>query len=137
MKLLLTLFTVLLCGIFSQTVFADNSSLAGTYEGIIWSNADEPGTTMFFYNNDQKIEGKYVFIDCWSGEEDKGSLNSCDLSGLVLRCIWKDEWGTGDFLIEFETDFSSFSGQWFDDISEDRRDVSDQSGHKWNGVRRN
>ena len=135
MKSLLTFLTVLLCGFFSQTVFADNSNLAGTYEGIIWSNADEPGTTTFFYTTDQKIVGKYIFVDGLS-EEDKGTLNNCDLSELVLRCIWKDEWGTGDFLIEFEADFSSFSGQWFDDISEGRRDTTDESGHKWNGVRR-
>ena len=38
-------------------------------------------------------------------------------------------------MIEFEEDFSSFAGQWFDEISEDGRDVADQSGHTWDGVR--
>lgn len=57
------------------------------------------------------------------------------MSRLVLRCISKDEWGSGDFLIEFEEIFSSFVDEWFDEVSQDRRDVTDQSGHTWNGVR--
>ena len=135
MKSLLALLIVFFCGTVSQSVFADNSKLLGTYEGIIWANSGNPGTTEFYLTHDQEIEGKYVFIDGEIGGEDKGLLNSCDLSGLVLRCIWNDEWGTGDFLIEFEEDFSSFAGQWFGEISEDGRDVTDQSGHTWDGVR--
>ena len=135
MKSLLALSTVFLWGSFTQTVFADSSNLVGTYEGTIWANSDEPGTTEFYLTTDQKIEGKYVFIDGVSGDEGKGLLNNCDLSGLVLHCIWNDEWGTGDFVIEFEEDFSSFAGQWFDEISEDGRDVTSQSGHTWDGVK--
>ena len=42
MKFLLTAF---FCGTFSQIVFAGNSNIVGTYEGIIWSNSDKSGTT--------------------------------------------------------------------------------------------
>ena len=55
MKSLLALSTVFLWGSFTQTVFADSSNLVGTYEGTIWANSDEPGTTEFYLTADQKI----------------------------------------------------------------------------------
>ena len=118
----------------SHSVYAEKSSVVGAFDGVIWSNFEHPGMTEFYLTAEQNIEARYIFQD--GDVESNGLLNNCDLTVLVLRCIWNDEYGTGDFVVEFKSDFSSFSGRWFDEISSDKRSFSDSNGHLWSGKRK-
>lgn len=121
----------LLCAICAQTAYAENAAIVGTYSGIIWSSGDAPGATQFFITSDEKIAATYIYDSF--GETAEGSLNNCALTARVLRCIWNDEWGSGDFVVAFATDFSSFSGKWFDDTISENRSHKDPEGHDWTG----
>ena len=118
-----------------QFVQADNSKVVGVYEGIIWSNSDQLGTTEFYLIAEEKIEAKYIFKGT-NGDHAVGILNNCSLKALLLHCIWNDDYGKGDFVVEFNSDFSSFSGKWFDDTSAEQRSISEDSGHLWSGTRK-
>ncbi len=116
---------------FCQSASAENPSIVGKFDGIIWSNYEQPGVTEFYLTTDQNIEARYIFTH---GEVDsEGLLRDCSLTEFVLRCIWNDDYGEGDFVAEFNSDLSSFSGKWFDETSSDKRIISDPSGHLWTG----
>jgi len=46
------------------------------------------------------------------------------------------KFGRGDFVVEFNSDYSAFSGKWFDEAGLQVRSVSDDSGYLWSGERR-
>jgi len=117
----------------SQSVHAENSSLVGTFDGIIRSNHDQPGITEFYTTN-QNIEARYTFTD--ADVDSEGLLNHCNLMVFVLRCIWNDDYGTGDFVVGFKSNFFHFSGKWFDETSSDQRHISDPDGNLWSGEMR-
>ena len=119
----------------SHSIYAENVNIVGKFEGIIWSSYDKPGVTEFYLTADQEIEAKYIFEDESQGGQATGILNDCNFSSLVLRCIWNDPYGKGDFIAKFNLDFSSFSGLWFDSIGNDQRSITDDEGYLWNGER--
>ena len=118
-----------------QLVQADNSTIVGVYEGIIWSNYDQLGITEFYLTSEKLIEAKYIFKDT-DGTEAAGILNDCVLSALILHCVWNDQYGKGDFVVEFNSDFSHFSGQWFDNMNPEKRSISEDGGYLWSGTRK-
>ncbi|MEP4247936.1 hypothetical protein [Tateyamaria sp.] len=124
----------LLCAVSAQAAFAENTAVVGTFDGIIWSSGDTPGATRFVLTSDDKIIGAYSYDSF--GETAEGHLEECALTAQILRCIWNDEWGSGDFAVAFASDFSSFSGKWFDDIGSGNRSPTDAEGHVWTGKKR-
>ncbi|MEP5761978.1 MAG: hypothetical protein ABJ327_22220 [Litoreibacter sp.] len=83
----------LLCIICAQSAFAENTAVVGTFDGMIWSSGDAPGTTQFFLTSDDEITAAYIYDSL--GETAEGRLENCALTAQILRCIWKDEWGSG------------------------------------------
>lgn len=121
----------LLCAVYAQAADADNTAIIGTYDGMIWSSGDAPGTTQFFLTPDDEIAATYIYNNF--GETAEGRLDNCALTAQILRCVWNDEWGSGDFVVAFAPDFSSFSGSWFDDSVSENRSPEDSEGHVWTG----
>jgi len=72
-----------------QLAHAENSSIVGTFDGIIWSNYEKAGITEFYLMTEQDIEARYVFTH--SDIESEGHLNTCNLKEFVLLCIWNDK----------------------------------------------
>lgn len=126
------LFSVLSCSaaMFWALAAAASDDITGTYEGVIWSGIDAPGTTVFSVSDSGKISGVYEF-DGEIGLE-TGELTKCKLTGANLYCVWNDKYGAGDFNVKFSADFSSFDGKWFDAIG-DFQKHGNADGHKWNG----
>ena len=125
----------LLCAIYAQAADAENAAVVGTYDGLIWSSGDAPGTTQFFLTPDDKIAATYIYDSF--GDTAEGRLDNCALTKQILRCVWNDEWGSGDFVVAFAADFSSFSGMWFDDTVSKKRSPKDPEGHVWTGHKNN
>jgi len=121
----------LFCAIYAQAADAENTAVIGTYDGIIWSSGDAPGATQFFLTPDDEIAATYIYDSL--GEAAEGRLDNCALTAQILRCVWNDEWGSGDFIVAFAPDFSSFSGKWFDDSVSENRSPKSPEGHVWTG----
>lgn len=103
--------------------------LAGAYEGIIFSGGEYPGMTVFEYDEEGRIRGKYVYRG--HNGPDFGSLESCELKHLHLSCIWKDVFGSGDWIVRFSEDFSAFSGYWYGAVGDAGK--SGSQGYRWDG----
>ncbi|MEO9517477.1 MAG: hypothetical protein ABJH45_01115 [Paracoccaceae bacterium] len=104
--------------------------IAGTFDGLIWSNGEKPGATRFEISQQGGIVGAYSF-----GAGETGTLTDCRWDAPDLRCIWNDEYGMGDFIVTFADDFSGFSGAWYETVNTTGRFVTD-SGLAWTGQRR-
>ena len=116
--------------IFSTLPTIALEKINGAYKGIIWSNGDNPGETIFSISSSNKITGKYVFEGLNSVET--GVLKNCKLDTQTLNCTWADSYGTGDFHVKFSSDFKTFSGAWFDNEG-DYKTYGLSEGHTWNG----
>ena len=106
--------------------------IQGVYKGIIFSGGDYPGTTIFTISDQGKIGATYVF-DTENGLA-PGELKDCWFEARMLRCIWVDEFGQGDFMALFEPDFRSFVGAWFDSVVKGIRPGL-EGGFPWTGKR--
>ena len=106
--------------------------IAGVYKGTIFSGGDYPGTTIFTISEMGKIEGTYLY------ESDTGpaagDLTDCVIEVRLLNCIWRDDFGKGDFSALFSADFKSFDGGWWEDVSPKGRFSFDGS-YPWTGKR--
>jgi hypothetical protein len=82
--------------------------------------------TEFTLTKDGKLSGVYEFED--SGAWEAGTLDPAALNGdRSAEFVWRDKYGAGRLILQFKTDFSSFSGAW----SSGENPVLD-----WNGKRK-
>jgi len=90
----------------------------GNYQSQIWSGGSlVSGTTEFEETNDGVLEGSYTMNE--AGEVVPGTLSQCKAVQVrIVRCVWNDEYGTGNLEVAFSEDFSSFDGYWGGEGSE-------------------
>jgi len=106
--------------------------LAGTFRGEIWSSgAPTAGTTIFSIADDGTISGIYLFGGAEATEP--GTLTGCRLEARLLRCLWTDSYGSGDFQVLFAPAFDAFDGAWFPDSQDGFRDTA--QGNRWTGTK--
>lgn len=106
--------------------------IEGVYKGTIWSGDHYPGTTIFTISETGLISGTYIF----QGDSGPlaGDLTSCRIEVRMLRCTWQDDYGAGDFMALFSSDFRSFEGGWWETMLKGIRPSLDDS-HPWSGKR--
>ena len=111
-----------------QTGDGWSSGIAGSYKGIIFSGQTEfPGTTTFKIDDKGVLTGTYELDD--NGTTVTGTLSDFqDLGKRKLSCKWHDKNGTGDFILTFTEDLSSFDGTWNND--------GQDSASGWNGKKK-
>ncbi len=128
----LALALVAACGLVS-TATAASDNISGVYRGTIATGTDTPGMTVFTVSTLGEISGNYVFED--ANGSASGELRDCYFEVRMLRCVWHDAYGAGDFVVLFSPDYRSFDGSWF----EDRQDITrlPDSGYRWMGKRTN
>ena len=69
------------------------------------------GTTEFRKTREGSLEGSYTMNE--EGEVVSGKLSQCQaIQVRVMRCIWNDKYGTGNFEGTFSENFSIFNGYW-------------------------
>ena len=133
MNVMFTLFLVVAVGLAAgceakKVTGADAlaTQIAGSYKSSIFSGSTEfPGTTKFGVDKDGAITGTYQLTE-QDGTVVPGKLTDFRTVGPnKLQCKWEDKNGTGDFVLTFKADMSSFEGLWNDDGSDEK--------HAWNG----
>ena len=127
-----------LCTIAAAAVLAVSPAAAddieGVYKGMIFSAGEYPGTTIFTISDEGKIGGTYVYAADGNAEVGAGELKDCWFEARMLRCIWVDDFGKGDFVALFSSDFRSFNGGWFDTTMKGVR-PSLEGAFPWTGKR--
>lgn len=105
--------------------------LAGTYEGIIWSaGSDEPGTTVLQLEKGGTVTGRYQYVDGSTPAE--GKITDCRYKAPVLRCQWTDAYGSGAWVVRFNSSMTAFEGSWYD-YSLPKPHDKPEGGYKWTG----
>jgi hypothetical protein len=95
----------------------------GTYSN---GNRYQDVKTEFKIGGDGRLSGVYEFED--SGVWESGTLDPAALkSDRSAEFVWRDKYGAGRLILQFKSDFSSFSGAW----SSGENPVLD-----WNGKRK-
>lgn len=113
-------------------VLAADDDITGVYKGEIFSGALYPGTTIFTVAPTGEISATYVFEG--DGGATPGELTDCRFEERLLRCIWHDDYGSGDFVALFDPDYRAFDGAWFEDTKQGLRSSPD-GGFPWSGKR--
>jgi hypothetical protein len=114
------LFALCLCltqlSVFTWLFAADNpyERLAGTYTGEVYNGADlDPVTTTFSVTPSGRITGSYT-VDEENGAYSGTLSNILFDSEHAISMEWTDQFGEGLAVMEFSSDFSSFTGEWSD-----------------------
>lgn len=131
MALLRILCVVCTLPLLATPTLAADDDITGVYRGEIWSAGKNPGTTIFTLAKDGGISGTYVYEA--SNGSATGELKGCWFEVRLLRCMWQDKYGKGDFIALFAPDYRSFEGSWYEDTKERTR--STEGGNRWTGVR--
>lgn len=102
--------------------------LPGTFHGEVFNGTDlDPVVTSFTLDRNGRLSGNYTV------DEENGAYSGM-LSSIVfedthtISMAWTDKFGEGYAVLEFSSDFSSFSGEW--------TDVDGAGGLPWTGQRR-
>jgi len=102
------------------------ASYAGRFQGeLLSTNELVPAMTYLRWKHGA-LTGSYTF-----GREldERGTLRDCsEPEPDVVRCEWRDEYGTGLLKLHFSNDTSYFEGEW---SPEDEPELS----HPWTGMR--
>jgi hypothetical protein len=90
------------------------ADLGGIYEGQIFvGKAMVPGTTRFTIDALGTVSGSYSYREPGAAEE-KGELVNCATPApRKIGCQWRDRYGAGPVVFEFDDDVTSFQGFWF------------------------
>lgn len=102
--------------------------IAGTFHGEVFNGTDlDPVVTSFTVDSNGRLSGNYTV------EEENGAYSGI-LTSIVfedartISAAWTDKFGEGYALLEFSSDFASFSGEW--------TDIDGAGGLPWSGQRR-
>jgi hypothetical protein len=102
--------------------------VAGTFHGEVFNGTDlDPVVTRFSVDANGRISGSYTV------DEENGAYSGM-LSSIVfedantISMAWTDKFGEGYALLQFSSDYSSFTGEW--------TDVDGAGGLPWSGERR-
>lgn len=100
---------------------------AGTYSGEVFNGADlDPVTTTFTLQPSGRLIGSYTVED--EAGTFSGTLSNILIEGeRFISMEWTDQFGEGLAVMEFNSDFSSFAGEW--------ADKEGQNPLPWNGQR--
>jgi len=101
------------------------ASYAGWFKGELMTDEMVPAVTRLRWKGGALI-GEYSF-----GYEldERGTLRDCsEPEPGIVRCEWRDEYGTGALKLSFTSDTSSFDGEW-------SQDSEPELSHPWTGVR--
>jgi hypothetical protein len=112
------LFALCLCltqlSVFTALFAADNpyEQLAGTYTGEVYNGDDlDPVTTTFTLTPSGRLTGNYT-VDEENGAYSGTLSNILFDSDRAISMEWTDQFGEGLAVMEFSSDFSSFTGEW-------------------------
>jgi hypothetical protein len=102
--------------------------LPGTYQGEVFNGSDlDPVETRFTIDASGRLAGSYTV------DEENGAYSGM-LSSIVfedartISMAWTDKFGEGYAVLQFSSDFTSFSGEW--------TDATGAGGLPWSGERR-
>lgn len=102
--------------------------LPGTFHGEVFNGTDlDPVVTSFSLDASGRLSGSYTV------DEENGAYSGM-LSSIVfedertLSMAWTDKFGEGYAVLQFSSDFSSFTGEW--------TDATGAGGLPWSGTRR-
>lgn len=86
--------------------------VAGTFHGEVFNGTDlDPVVTSFSVDGNGRLSGNYTV------DEENGAYSGI-LTSIVfedartLSMAWTDKFGEGYAVLEFSSDFASFSGEW-------------------------
>lgn len=104
---------------------ASFTQLAGTFQGEVFNGSDlDPVITIFSLDEYGRLSGSYTV------DEELGAYSGI-LSNIIfddersLSMEWTDKFGEGFAIMEFNRDFTAFSGAWTDKNSD--------NSQPWNG----
>lgn len=101
--------------------------IAGSYQGEVFNGSDmDPVITIFTIDDTGRIRGEYV-VDEENGEF-RGSLSNIMFEDeRTITVEWTDKFGEGYAVMEFASDYQSFTGEW--------SDIDGSSPLPWTGKR--
>ncbi|HNW93623.1 MAG TPA: hypothetical protein PKM88_12005 [bacterium] len=108
-------------------VAASSPAVTGTYTGSLWSKSVVCPVTTTITQHEGVLSGSYVFVT-GTGEEVPGTLDSFRALGEDrITCTWHDRFGSGDLILDFSADGTTFAGRW--------RNSKHPEWHDWSGAR--
>lgn len=99
---------------------------AGEFRGELMSTDQMVPAITYLRWKDDALTGEYSF----GHQLDKrGTLHDCsEPEPNIVRCEWRDEYGTGALELSFSSDTSNFEGEW-------APEAEPELLHPWTGVR--
>ncbi len=100
--------------------------MIGRYRGVVESGGAHLPSITTFSGSGSELRGTYACEEEF--RRVKGRLSDFELTDShTLRCRWKDLYGSGTLVIQFDESYSEFTGYWLSDGHEDKM--------LWNGVK--
>ncbi len=118
--------SIILCELPSLNNETTIEKMIGRYRGIIESGGSTLPAITTLSGSGNNLRGTYACEEEF--RRVKGRLSDFELTDShTLRCRWKDLYGSGTLVIQFDDTYSKFAGQWLADSHEDRM--------LWNGTK--